>query len=149
MDRILKKKDMKKIFAPLLIAALISLAGQAQTQTLTIQVTNVKDAEGHVRIAIYNSDKDFMKKWFMVKSAKAAKGTVEVVIDNLPAGTYGISVMHDANSNEKMDSNMIGMPKEGFGFSNNAKGTFGPPSYEKTKIDFSTSKQISIAMTYL
>ncbi|NOS91716.1 MAG: DUF2141 domain-containing protein, partial [Cyclobacteriaceae bacterium] len=73
----------------------------------------------------------------------------EVVIDNLPAGTYGISVMHDANSNEKMDSNFIGMPKEGFGFSNNAKGSFGPPSYEKTKLDFNTSKQISIAMTYL
>lgn len=140
---------MKKIFVPLLISALISLSGQAQTQTLTIQVTNVKDDEGHVRIAIYNSEKDYMKKHFMVKSAKAAKGTVEVVIDNLPAGTYGISVMHDANSNEKMDSNLIGMPKEGFGFSNNAKGSFGPPSYEKTKLDFNTSKQISIAMTYL
>lgn len=140
---------MKKIFAPLLIATLISLSGQAQTQTLTIQVTNVKDAEGHVRIAIYNSEKDFMKKSFMVKSAKAAKGTVELVIDNLPAGTYGISVMHDANSNEKMDSNMIGIPKEGFGFSNNAKGTFGPPGYEKTKIEFAASKQISIELTYL
>ena len=140
---------MKKIFAPLLIATLISLSGQAQTQTLTIQVTNVKDAEGHVRIAIYNSEKDYMKKHFMVKSAKAAKGTVELVIDNLPAGTYGISVMHDANSNEKMDSNMIGIPKEGFGFSNNAKGTFGPPGYEKTKIEFAASKQISIELTYL
>jgi uncharacterized protein (DUF2141 family) len=130
-------------------STLISLSGQAQTQTLTIQVTNVKDAEGHVRIAIYNSEKDFMKKSFMVKSAKAAKGTVELVIDNLPAGTYGISVMHDANSNEKMDSNMIGIPKEGFGFSNNAKGTFGPPGYEKTKIEFAASKQISIELTYL
>ncbi len=140
---------MKKIFVPLLISALISLSGKVQSQTLTIQVTNVKDAEGHVRVAIYNSEKDYMKKHFMVKSAKAAKGTVELVIDNLPAGTYGISVMHDANSNEKMDSNLIGMPKEGFGFSNNAKGTFGPPSYEKTKFDFTASTQISIAMTYL
>ncbi|MFY8036033.1 MAG: DUF2141 domain-containing protein [Cyclobacteriaceae bacterium] len=140
---------MKKIFVPLVISALLALSGRVQSQTLTIQVTNVKDAEGHVRIAIYNSEKDYMKKWFMVKSAKAAKGTVEVVVENLPAGTYGISVMHDANSNEKLDSNMIGIPKEGFGFSNNAKGTFGPPGFEKTKMDFSTSKQISIALTYL
>jgi uncharacterized protein (DUF2141 family) len=110
---------MKKIFVPLVISALLALSGRVQSQTLTIQVTNVKDAEGHVRIAIYNSEKDYMKKWFMVKSAKAAKGTVEVVVENLPAGTYGISVMHDANSNEKLDSNMIGIPKEGFGFSNN------------------------------
>ncbi len=140
---------MKKIFVPLVISALLALSGRAQSQTLTIQVTNVKDADGQVRIAIYNSEKDYMKKSFKVKSAKAVKGTVELVIDNLPAGTYGISVMHDANSNEKLDSNMIGIPKEGFGFSNNAKGTFGPPGFEKTKMDFSSSKQISIALTYL
>ncbi|MBI3218203.1 MAG: DUF2141 domain-containing protein [Bacteroidetes bacterium] len=140
---------MTKIIIPFLIAMVISLTGNAQTQTLTIQITNVKDAEGHVRIAIYNSEKDYMKKSFMVKSAKAAKGTVEVVVENLPAGIYGISVMHDANSNEKMDSNLIGMPKEGFGFSNNAKGSFGPPGFEKTKMDFNTSKEISIALTYL
>lgn len=140
---------MTNIFASLFITALLSFSVRAQPQTLTIQVTNVKDTEGQVRIAIYNSEKEFMKKWFMAKSVKAVKGTVEVVIDNLPAGPYGISILHDANSNGKMDSNVIGIPTEGFGFSNNAKGTFGPPSYEKTKIDFTASTQISIAMTYL
>jgi uncharacterized protein (DUF2141 family) len=48
----------------------------------------------------------------------------------IPAGTYVIGYYIDANENEKLDTNFIGIPKEQFGFSNNARGTFGPPNFE-------------------
>jgi uncharacterized protein (DUF2141 family) len=121
----------------------------AQQQTLTVQITNIKNDEGQIAVALYNSAKDFMKTRYQGKTTKAAKGEVEIVFENIPSGSYSLSVMHDANVNEKLDSNLFGIPKEGFGFSNNAMGTFGPPSFEKAKVEVSSTKSISIAMRYM
>jgi uncharacterized protein (DUF2141 family) len=121
----------------------------AQQQTLTVQITNIKNDEGQIAVALYNSEKDFMKTRYQGKTTKSVKGEVEIVFNNIPSGSYSLSVMHDANVNEKLDSNFFGIPKEGFGFSNNAMGTFGPPSFEKAKVEVSTPKTISIALRYM
>jgi uncharacterized protein (DUF2141 family) len=118
-------------------------------QTLTVQITNIKNDEGQIAVALYNSEKDFMKTRYQGKTTKSVKGEVEVVFENIPSGSYSLSVMHDANVNEKLDSNFFGIPKEGFGFSNNAMGTFGPPSFEKAKVEISTPKTILIALRYM
>jgi uncharacterized protein (DUF2141 family) len=55
-----------------------------------------------------------------------------IVIKNLKPGKYAFKYFHDENKNEKLDTNWIGVPTEGFGFSNNAEGMFGPPSFDKT-----------------
>ena len=60
----------------------------------------------------------------------ARKGVVRAVIGDLPPGTYAISVYHDANGNQELDTNMLGMPREGYGFSNDARGVAGPPSFQ-------------------
>jgi uncharacterized protein (DUF2141 family) len=118
-------------------------------QTLTIKITNIKNDEGQIAVALYNSEKDFMKTRYQGKTTKSVKGEVEIAFENIPSGSYSLSVMHDANVNEKLDSNLFGIPKEGFGFSNNAMGTFGPPSFEKAKVEVSSPKSISIAMRYM
>ncbi len=123
--------------------------GIAYAQTLTITIGNIKNDAGQISLAVYNTEKEYMKKPFVVKSTKAVKGTVEINIEGLAAGTYAITIMHDANDNKKLDSNLIGMPKEGFGFSNNAMGSFGPPSFEKAKFEFANSSRISIDLKYL
>jgi uncharacterized protein (DUF2141 family) len=117
-------------------------------QTLTVQITKVKSDKGQIAVALYNSEKDFMKVRYQGKVTKALKGTVEIVFDNIPVGYYGLSVIHDANENLKLDTNILGIPKEGFGFSNNAMGTFGPPSFEKAKVEVNTNKSASISMKY-
>jgi uncharacterized protein (DUF2141 family) len=117
-------------------------------QTLTVQIVNVKNNKGQIAAAIYNSEKDFMKTRYQGKATKAMKGSVEIVFENLPAGYYGLSVMHDANGNDKLDTNILGIPKEGFGFSNNVMGTFGPPSFEKAKVEVGSNKTVSISMRY-
>ena len=118
-------------------------------QTLTVQITNIKNDEGQIAVALYNSEKDFMKTRYQGKTTKSVKGEVEVVFENIPSGSYSLSIMHDANMNEKLDSNFFGIPKEGFGFSNNAMGTFGPPSFEKAKVEVSSPKTILIALRYM
>ncbi len=64
---------------------------------------------------------------------KAGRG--EVVWDDLPCGSYAVKVFHDENENGTLDTNFVGYPKEAFGFSRNAMGQFGPPSFEDAKID--------------
>jgi uncharacterized protein (DUF2141 family) len=75
------------------------------------------------------------------------KGEVEVVFENLPAGDYAISILHDVNKDGKMNTNFMGIPKEGYGFSNNVMGTMGPPSFEKAKFKLSSEKVV-IRMRY-
>lgn len=72
----------------------------------------------------------------------------EYVFADIPSGKYSIRLFHDENNNRKMDTNLMGIPKEGYGFSNNAKGTFGPPAYEKTLFDCDTNKTLEIQLTY-
>jgi uncharacterized protein (DUF2141 family) len=139
-----------KTILALIFVSWISLSGLfAQNKTLIVQISNIKDDVGQIAVALYNSEKEFMKTRYQGKVTKAIKGEVEVIFENLPAGSYGLSVMLDSNENGKLDSNFFGVPKEGFGFSNNAMGSLGPPGFEKVRVDFSSSKTISIALKYL
>jgi uncharacterized protein (DUF2141 family) len=56
-----------------------------------------------------------------------------VTIDSLPPGDYAFGIFHDENQNNEIDKNWMGIPSEGFAFSNNAMGSFGPPSYTQAK----------------
>ena len=142
------KGFMHQIFALIVFCSLFCGKLFGQGQNLTVQITNVKNDKGQIAVALYNSEKDFMKTMYKGKMTKAVKGQVEVVFENIPSGSYGLSIMHDANENGKMDSNLFGIPKEGFAFSNNAMGTFGPPSFEKAKVEVSSNKSVSISMKY-
>ncbi len=112
---------------------LLALVETNQAQRLVVRVENIKDDTGQIGVALYNTEVDFMKKQFAGKFVPAKKEGVEVVFENLPSGEYAISIMHDSNANGKIDTNFMGIPKEGYGFSNNVMGSFGPPSFEKAK----------------
>ena len=89
---------------------------------------------GFAMVALNNSEESYKggeaaaiaKTKTMVVDQKA-----QVVFTSLPYGWYGISLYHDENNNGEMDKNAMGIPKEAYGFSNNAKGFFGKPSYKK------------------
>jgi uncharacterized protein (DUF2141 family) len=67
--------------------------------------------------------------------------------DNIPHGFYAVTVIHDENGNGLLDKNMMRMPKESFGFSNNPEKVMGPPSYDDAKIPlFKSSSSIEIAL---
>ena len=56
--------------------------------------------------------------------------TVEIVFADLAPGTYGVSAFHDRDEDEELDTNLVGLPTEPYGFSNDARGSFGPPEFE-------------------
>ncbi len=87
---------------------------------------------GHiVRVALYNAPEQFGSENQFFKSAivTAEADSVNVVIPDVPNGKYTVSAYVDANRNGKQDRNFFGKPTEAYGFSNNARGTFGPPDY--------------------
>ena len=118
------------IFSMLLVA----MASVAHAGDLVVVVENVKSDEGNVRAAVFNNAKDFTKTRFAGQFIPAKVGSVSLTFKNLPSGQYAISAFHDVNSNEKLDTNFVGKPVEPYGFSRDARGTFGPPSFEDATV---------------
>lgn len=145
-----KKKKMKLNLITLSFVLFLMSVGYAQQQSLTVVVKNVKETKGKIAVALFNSEKDFTKNRLQGKTTVAESGEVHVVFENLAPGEYAVSVMHDANQNDDLDSNAFGIPKEGFGFSNDAMGMFGPPSFEKAKFKIeAVEKKIVISLRYM
>jgi len=104
--------------------------------TLAVQVSGMTSARGEVAITVYGSDpKRFLApkgKLLRVRPKTATPATQTCF--NLPGpGTYAVAVYHDANANEDFDRSVLGMPAEGFGFSNDAPTRFGLPAFEAVR----------------
>jgi uncharacterized protein (DUF2141 family) len=117
---------------------LIGLPISASADTLTITVNNIKKA-GEIHVAVYDNAEAFEADRGEKGGAAPGitEGTIQMVepgsvtyIYELPPGTYAIGIFHDVNLNNKMDNNFFGVPKEQYGFSNNARALFGPPDFE-------------------
>lgn len=118
----------------MIIFLVFVLQGAAQllfTQNLTIEVREIEKVEGHLYVAIYNSKETFLKKPLTAFRVDVKDKVVTIPCQGLPAGAYAISLFQDENGNGKMDTAAFGIPTEKFGFSNDAEGVMGPPSYEK------------------
>ena len=113
-------------------AALLTM-NLATAADLTIVVDDVKSADGMLMVALYDSAGAFLKTPVNATGTRAATSDNKVVFKNLPEGVYAFAVYHDANSNGKMDRNLVGIPTEDYAFSNNAMGKMGPPAYDEAK----------------
>ena len=120
-------------FAMSLAIVLNSYETFAQS-SLEIHVDNIKSKKGSIRFGLFTSEADYLKNPVEKRVIKSTGKDVTIVFENLQPGDYALSVIHDENENGELDSNALGIPKEGFGFGNNALGSFGPPSFEKAKI---------------
>lgn len=139
---------MKTKLVVVMLVVLVSFRSEAQNR-VEVVVKDVKDATGIIRVGLFADEKSFLKEPLIGKLVKASGGDVTVVFENVPNGGYAISTIHDSNENGELDSNLFGMPKEGFGFSNDAMGTFGPPSFEKAKFVVSASIVVTVKTRYL
>ena len=120
---------------PALLIGLLGFIVMANAQnSLEVKIDNIKSDKGDILIGLYDDGHNFPRKTSDGRVVKASKDGVIVAFHDLKPGPYAISVLHDENSNKDMDQNKIGLPKEGYGFSNNARASFGPPSFDKAKI---------------
>ena len=112
---------------------------------------DLKDAKGSIKYLVFKGKDGFpdqAEKSFLQGSLPATKAADGVVL-LLPDDTYAVSVIHDQNDNGKLDTNFLGIPQEGFGFSNNPRIFFGPPSFSSASFDSKDIKVIKIQMKYL
>jgi len=130
---------MDKILLAITALLFFSFSAFSQDHRLTIEFGGLKSNDGQLMLRIQDSEGNLVKK-----------EVVKVKSDNpkysllLPSGEYAIAVFHDQNSNEKLDKNLLGIPNEIYGFSNNARGTFGPPALKEQLFQLNSDRQISI-----
>jgi uncharacterized protein (DUF2141 family) len=139
-----------------LLAALLSIAAaacpaQTATCTLNLHVDGFRNQKGDLGVTVFQSpdgwpednNKAFLHGGYPFSGDK---GTVQL---QLPPGRYAIGVIHDENSNHKLDRNFIGYPKEGFGFSNNPHVFLTAPSFDTAAFQLSCpSAELSIHLIY-
>ena len=109
--------------------------------SLVIELSGVRNNKGHVLIALFNQANGFpdqSEKAFRKLRIPANAGTIKASFDDLPPGSYAFGVVHDENDNQKLDTGLFGIPKEGFVFSRNAMGAMGPPSFDNAAIKIET-----------
>jgi uncharacterized protein (DUF2141 family) len=116
-----------------LLSIAVVLAHAASKGTITVVVTDLNNNKGRLSAVLFNDAEAFPKqsdKAVQVARSQINDKTGTVQFDEVPYGEYAIVILHDENSNGKMDYSTLGMPEEGYGFSNNAKGMLGPPDYK-------------------
>jgi uncharacterized protein (DUF2141 family) len=130
------------------IAAGTRLAGQApRTGAITVHITGIRNADGNLRISLRRDENTMVEGRTVDIDPKTL--TAKVVFDNVPEGAYGVAVIHDENKNGKLDMNEVGMPIEGYGYSNNPAKRAGPAPFEETKFALTApSTSIEIALIY-
>ncbi len=139
---------MHKLLIPFLLAFIVNkgIAQEKTTVSLTIEFQATKYEEGQIVIALFDNEDHYMKKALKSEISKLENKSATVVFSDLPKGEYSFSYYHDLNNNKNLDTNLIGIPKEPYGFSNSQKGALGPPSFDEAKITIDNDLKILISV---
>jgi uncharacterized protein (DUF2141 family) len=128
---------MRKIAVVLsVLAPLLAIrASDADRADLTIVVEGLKSSAGTVAIALYDSRAAYDAREGAVRSAfvEIEAASCAWTVEGLPPGEYAAMLYHDRNDNNRLDTRKVGPPKEPYGFSNDARAPFGPPSFEAAR----------------
>ncbi len=121
-------------FAVLMFATLPALAfDQSPCPGIHVKILNIKNSTGTIACALFESQTGFPKKFLRVATnimiIKIRKTQASCNFEDISPGKYAIAVVHDENMNGELDANWVGIPTEGYGFSNNAKALLGAPSF--------------------
>ena len=138
----------------LVVAASMSVgsAFAAEPGHLTVRMHGMRNSEGQVLCALFHGAEGFPDGAQAVQGdrSKVTSGRAACKFKDLKPGVYAVAVFHDEDGDGQMDS-LLGIPTEGFGFSNNAKpGMFGPPSFDEAAFRMGTGRRgVAIKMLYL
>jgi uncharacterized protein (DUF2141 family) len=143
-------------FTACLCAAICDTAARQQPSeqnVIVVKIIGLRNDNGQVLCAIFSSAADFPKnsdKATAVTKSQISGRQAVCKFAGVAPGTYAVSVIHDENSNGKLDTNFMGIPREGVGASNNARGRLGPPKFAAAAFTFSGGKlELSITVIYL
>ncbi len=118
-----------------------------------VTILNIRNAIGTVDCALFNSPSGFpadvLRSAMRLAAMKVPNRTARCDFDDVPTGTYALVVLHDENMNARADYNWLGLPKEGYGFSNDAKGMLSAPSFSQASFVYDgQSLELKITLRY-
>jgi uncharacterized protein (DUF2141 family) len=109
-----------------------------------VEITGIRNTKGNLMIQLFDSTQVAIKQ----EMSAITDTFCTFTFSGLASGQYAIRYYHDENLNGKMDTNLVGKPTEGYGFSNNVIGKTGPPKFEKWLFDVKSDKKIELKATY-
>ena len=121
----------------------------SNTGQVIVDVYGLHDERGKLNVGVYIAEGGFPKDSsaaFAQRTVPITNRALRLVFDRIPAGEFAVAVHHDENANGKMDTGAFGRPSEGYGFSRDAKASFGPPSFEAARIMLAPGQRMRVAV---
>ena len=113
---------------------------QSPCPGIHVKILNIRNSTGTVACALFDSPvgfpKDYLHSATNVMVIRIRKMQARCDFEDIPPGTYAMAVVHDENMNGKLDTNWLGIPTEGYGFSNDAKGALGVPPFSAASFPY-------------
>lgn len=139
------------------LTAAIGASGQAPSASaenvIHVEISGLRNEKGQVLCALFSSPDAFptkADKAIARLTSKIAERQAACDFTGVAPGTYAVSVVHDENSNGKLDRNFIGMPREGVGASNDSRGHMGPPKFGAASFRYESGRlALKIHVNYL
>jgi uncharacterized protein (DUF2141 family) len=130
----------------LLFLTFILLFSGVKTHTLSIHISGISKIKGSLFIAIFRATDDFpvFGKQFKGIVKEVEGKTQNYTFDDLPEGEYALAIYQDENRNKILDKNLLGIPTEIYGFSNNARRNFSAPSFQEAKFKLNRDLQQTV-----
>lgn len=134
-------------------AATAAAAEPTASGTLAVRLSGFRNAGGQVLIAVYRGGDGFpgepTRAWQRLVT-RITDGQASIDLRDVPPGEYAIAVVHDEDGDNVLDTSWIGLPQEGIGVSNNAKGRMGPPKYRDARFELTASGAVQrIRIVYM
>lgn len=141
-------KYLLAILSSFLCISIYSQEEVIETATLTIEVTDIETTEGFIQIGLYNDPELFPKvnQQYKVAYFKIHALSESYTFENLDLGKYAVAIYHDLNSDKICNQNILGIPKEEYGFSNNIRPFLSAPSFKSCQIQVEGNQTISIKL---
>lgn len=111
---------------------------------LEIKLEEFRNDKGFLMLQLLNEDQQVLNE----AQERIRNNECLVIFENLKTGTYAVRYFHDENESGKLDTNLLGKPVEGYGFSNNVFAKFGPPSFDKWLFTLNEDKKIVLKPVY-
>ncbi|HPS72045.1 MAG TPA: DUF2141 domain-containing protein, partial [Bacteroidales bacterium] len=142
-------KHFKMAFFLLFILMWGSLV-YAQEYTLTVQVSNIKEKKGNIILSLFDNINDFLKegKEYCKQVIQVKDSFLQYTFMKVPKGHYAVALYHDVNGDGKCNKNILGLPKEGFGFSRNYVPILRSPAFKEVQFEVNQDQNIRIKLIH-
>jgi len=127
-----------------LLGIILSIGSVFPQYKLNILIEETRNDKGNIMLQLFDSTEKVMRQ----EIGPIIAGKCSFEIHDLKQGLYAVRYYHDENMNGKMETNLVGKPTEGYGFSNNVIGKLGPPPFEKWLFKINRDMEIILKPTY-